>query len=134
VEGWKVEVPQYLSTSVRGGGSQGRRRHHRQNRGHDEWAGPGSARAARPIAERVPELRLDQHEIEWTTLDDGHEALLVDGGGIDGGSGTFFANAGDDLHAVGSMDPLVPGCVGCIVIQPDGSRQLARVVPDPLAE
>jgi hypothetical protein len=32
------------------------------------------------------------------------------------------------------MDPLVPGCVGCIVIQPDGSRQLARVVPDPLAE
>jgi hypothetical protein len=86
------------------------------------------------IAERVPELRLDQHEIERTTLDDGHEALLVDGGGIDGGSGTFFANAGDDLHAVGSMDPLVPGCVGCIVIQPDGSRQLARVVPDPLAE
>ena len=36
------------------------------------------------IAERLPELRLDQHEIAWTTLDDGSEALLVDGGGIDG--------------------------------------------------
>jgi hypothetical protein len=85
------------------------------------------------IAERVPELDLDRHSVEWTTLPDGHEALLVDGGGLDGGSGTFFANAGDDLHAVVSMDPLVPGHVGCIVIKADGSRQLARVVPDPLA-
>ena len=54
--------------------------------------------------------------------------------GSTGGSGAFFANAGDDLHAVGSMDPLVPGHVGCIVIRPDGSRQLARVVRDPLSE
>ena len=29
------------------------------------------------------------------------EALLVEGGGIDGGKVTFFANAGDDVHAVG---------------------------------
>jgi hypothetical protein len=27
----------------------------------------------------------------------------VDGGGIDGGNGTFFANYGDDVHAVGSL-------------------------------
>jgi hypothetical protein len=60
--------------------------------------------------------------------------LLVNGGGIDGGDGAYFANAGDDVHAVGSLDPLVPGQVGCIVIRPDGSRYLARVVADPLAE
>jgi hypothetical protein len=60
--------------------------------------------------------------------------LLVDGGGIDGGSATFFANRGVDLHALGTLDPLVPDHVGCIVIQPDGSRYLARVEPDPLVE
>jgi hypothetical protein len=57
----------------------------------------------------------------------------VDGGGIDGGNGTYFANAGDDVHAIGLLDPLVPGHVGCIVIRPDGSRYVARVVADPLA-
>jgi hypothetical protein len=86
------------------------------------------------IAERVPELDLDQQLIEWKTLDDGHEALLVNGGGIDGGDGAFFANAGDDVHVVGSLAPLVEGHVGCIVIRSDGSRVLARVEPDPLAE
>jgi hypothetical protein len=86
------------------------------------------------IADRVPELDLAQQSVAWTTLDDGHEALLVNGGGIDGGQGAYFANAGDDLHAVGSVAPLIPGHVGCIVIRPDGSRYLARVVPDPLAE
>jgi hypothetical protein len=85
------------------------------------------------INERVPELDLDQNEIEWRTLDDGHEALLVNGGGIDGGDGTFFANHGEDVHVVRSLDPLIPGHVGCIVIRPDGSRYLARAVPDPLA-
>jgi hypothetical protein len=39
------------------------------------------------IADRCPEIKLEQHEVEWTTLDDGHEALLVNGGGIDGGEG-----------------------------------------------
>lgn len=84
------------------------------------------------ITDRV-RLDLDRHEIEWTTLPDGHEALLVDGGGIDGGNGVYFANAGGDVHAVGSLDPLVPGHVGCIVIRPDGSRYIAQVMPDPLA-
>ena len=82
------------------------------------------------IAARVPELDLAQNEVEWTTLDDGHEALLVNGGRIDGGDGAFFDNAGEDVHAVGTLGPLV----GCIVIHPDGSRELARVVPDPLAQ
>jgi hypothetical protein len=86
------------------------------------------------IADRVPELDLAQQSVEWTTLDDGHQALLVNGGGIDGGAGAFFANHGEDVHVVGSLDPLVPGHVGCIVIRPDGSRHLARAVPDPLAK
>jgi hypothetical protein len=86
------------------------------------------------IAERVPEIDLDQQSVEWTSLDDGHEALLVNGGGIDGGDGAFFANYGDDVHAMGLLDPIVPDHVGCIVIRPDGSRYLARAVPDPLAE
>jgi hypothetical protein len=55
------------------------------------------------IAHRVPELDLAQQSVEWTTLDDGSEALLVNGGGIDGGSGAYFANAGADVHAVGSL-------------------------------
>ena len=37
------------------------------------------------IADRVPELDLDAQSVEWTMLDDGCEALLVNGGGIDGG-------------------------------------------------
>jgi hypothetical protein len=87
-----------------------------------------------PIADRVPELDLAQQSVEWTTLPDGYEALLVNGGAIDGGAGAFFANHGDDVHAYGSLDPIIPGHVGCIVIQPDGSRYPARVEPDPLAQ
>lgn len=83
---------------------------------------------------RLPDLDLDQHEVEWRTLPDGAEALLVDGGGIDGGKGVYFANAGDDVHAVGSLAPLIDGYIGCVVIRADGSRRLARVVPDPLAQ
>ncbi len=86
------------------------------------------------IADRIPELRLDQHEIGWTTLPDGHAALLVNGGGVDGGDGAFFANRADDVHVVGSLAPLIPGAVGCVVIKPDGSGVLARAVADPLAQ
>jgi hypothetical protein len=82
------------------------------------------------IERRVPELDLDQNEVEWTTLPDGHEALLVNGGGFDDRGGAFFANYGDDVHAVGT----VPGHVGCVVIHPDGSRELDRVMPDPFAQ
>lgn len=86
------------------------------------------------IAARIPDLDLDQQKVDWMTLDDGAEALLVNGGGLDGGDGAYFANAGEDVHAVGSLAPIVDGCLGCIVIQPDGSRYVARAVPDPLAE
>ena len=85
------------------------------------------------IAERIPWLDLDEQSIEWMTLDDGAEVLLVNGGGFDGGDGAYLANCGEDLHAVGLLDALAPGHIGCIVITPDGSRRLARVVPDPLA-
>ncbi len=37
------------------------------------------------IAERIPELDLEQQSVEWITLEDGHEGLLVNGGGLDGG-------------------------------------------------
>jgi hypothetical protein len=37
------------------------------------------------------------------------------------------------VHAFGTLAPIVPGFFGCIVIGPDGSRHLARAVPDPLA-
>ncbi len=81
-----------------------------------------------------PSSTSTQQSVEWTTLDDGHEALLVNGGGIDGGAGAYFANAGDDVHAVGSLAPIIDGYIGCIVIKADGSRYVARAVPDPLAE
>jgi hypothetical protein len=86
------------------------------------------------IAERVPELDLNEQTVEWTTLDDGDEALLVNGGGFDGGDGSFLVNAGNDMHAIGSLAPIIEGHIGCIVIRPDGSRHLARAMADPLAE
>ncbi len=61
------------------------------------------------LADRVPELDLDEHEIDWTTHDDGAEALLVDGAGFDGGDGAFLVNYGDDVHVIGSLAPLIPG-------------------------
>jgi hypothetical protein len=85
------------------------------------------------IAERMPELDLKRHSIEWTEMpDNGAQGLLVDGGGIDGGNGFTFVNHGEDIHAVGPTAPLIPGYVGCVVIGPDGSRRLAHVMPDPL--
>lgn len=63
------------------------------------------------IADRVPELDLDQNEVEWMTLDDGHEALLVNGARLRWWPRWVFASAGDDLHVVGSLDPIVPGSV-----------------------
>lgn len=59
-------------------------------------------------------------------LPGGHEVLLVNGGGIDGGDGAYFANAGADLHVVGSVARLIPGHVGCIVIRPDRPRACSR--------
>jgi hypothetical protein len=44
--------------------------------------------------------------------------LLVDGGGMYGGSGAYFANAGPDFHVFGRLAPLVPGCLGVVVIRP----------------
>lgn len=84
------------------------------------------------IEHRLPGLHLDKHSVEWTTLPDGSEALVVDGGGFDGGNGCFFANHGPDLHVIGTLDQIVDDHIGCIVIKPDGSRYVARAVPDPL--
>ena len=60
------------------------------------------------IVDPLPELDLAQQSVEGTTLDDGHEALLVNGGWIDGGKGAYFANAGEDVHAVGSLAAIIP--------------------------
>lgn len=47
--------------------------------------------------------------------------MLVDGGGIDGGNGVFFANSGDDVHAVCPI-PMLKS-IGAIVIDADGKRR-----------
>jgi hypothetical protein len=66
--------------------------------------------------------------------DDGSQALLIDGGGLDGGNGFTIASHSDDLHAIGSTAPLFPGFISCVVIPPDGSRRMAGVMPHPLAK
>ena len=38
-----------------------------------------------------------------------------------------------DADRLLSLDRIAD-CIGCIVISPDGSRYLARAVPDPLAK
>jgi hypothetical protein len=87
------------------------------------------------LEQRVPDLDLSQRSVEWGTWpDDGSPALLIDGGGIDGGDGMTFGNVGEDVHAIGSTALLVPGTIGCVVIKPDGTQVLARVQPDPLAQ
>ena len=57
-------------------------------------------------------------------MPDGVEALIVNGGGFDGGDGASFTNCGEDVHVVGIMAPLIEGHLGCVVIRPDGSRYL----------
>jgi hypothetical protein len=80
------------------------------------------------LADRVPELDLNRNEIEWRTLDDGHEALLVNGGGIDGGDGAYFANAGQDVHAVGSPAPFA--AAGLLILC-ESDSQMDAVAPKP---
>jgi hypothetical protein len=84
------------------------------------------------IAGRLPDLDLDGHEVAWHQLPDGSQALLVDGGGLDGGEGMYLANAGEDIHVVGPI-PAIKS-IGAIVVKPDGTRVLAQVTPDPLAD
>jgi hypothetical protein len=87
------------------------------------------------ITQRVPDLDLGKHSVEWMTLSTtARRRCSVDGGGIDGGPGAYSADAGDDVDVVGSLSPLVEGWLGCIVIRPDGTRVLAHVELDPLAE
>lgn len=39
-----------------------------------------------------------------------------------------FANAGNYLLAAGSLAPLIPGAIGCIVIKPDGTRGNSKIL------
>ncbi len=79
------------------------------------------------LAERMPELDLEHRSLEWIEMPDGAQGLAVDGGGFAGdGTGYTFANAGEDVHAIGPTAPLIPGGIGCIVIRPDGTRFLAH--------
>jgi SnoaL-like domain len=64
---------------------------------------PGPAKGPR-VQIRPPRLRRDL----------GSGALLVNGGGIDGGDGASFANHGEDVHVVVSLAPFVPGHFGCM--------------------
>lgn len=86
------------------------------------------------LEERMPGLDVGQHEVEWTKVPDGAEAVVVEGGGFDGGTGYFIANAGNDLHVVGTMAPLIPGKIGLVAIHPDGIRELLRVIEDPIGD
>jgi hypothetical protein len=79
------------------------------------------------IEKRAPEIKLEKYELSWGTLEDGY-------GGSVARCGEYFANYGEYLHAYGSLAPIIGGCIGCIVIKPDGSRYVAQAVPDPLAE
>lgn len=57
---------------------------------------------------------------------------MVDGGGFDGGNGYYIANAGNDLHVIGTMAPMIPGRIGLVAIHADGTRELLRVIEDPI--
>ena len=65
---------------------------------------------------------------------DGAQALLVDGGGVDGGQGMMLCNHAADVHALGSFAPLAAGTVGVLAIRPDGTRIVLQVMADPLAQ
>lgn len=56
---------------------------------------------------------------------------MIDGGGFDGGNGYFIANAGDDLHVMGTMAPMISRAIGLVAIHADGARELVRVIEDP---
>lgn len=53
--------------------------------------------------------------------------------GLDGGDGAYFASAGEDVHAVGSL-ARSSRATSAIVIRPDGERYLSHAEPDPVAE
>jgi hypothetical protein len=53
----------------------------------------------------MPEIDLDRQTVEWTTLDDGSEALLVNGGGIDGGNARAIQEEHRTHHGCGRLLP-----------------------------
>jgi hypothetical protein len=70
------------------------------------------------IEKRLPELKLSEHSIEWTTLPadaGGNEALVVDGGGFDGENGMYLSNCGADVHIVGPIAGT--GLIGCLALK-----------------
>ena len=88
-----------------------------------------------PRARPLCQLDLDRERVEWRTLPDGGEALFVNLDAATGdGDGAYFACHNDELHAVGSLAPLIEGAIGLIAIKPDHTRQLVHVQPDPLAQ
>jgi hypothetical protein len=95
-------------------------------------AQPGSAL---PLGGRGPRFKSGRPDSYNYSVRLRHTAtdLLLDAGGFDGGNGFTLASHGEDVHAIGPTSPQTPGYIGCAVIGPDGSRRLARVVPDPLA-
>jgi transposase len=86
-----------------------------------------------PSATSEPsQLDLARERVEWRTLLDSGEALFVNLDAATGdGDGAYFACHNDDLHAVGSLAPLIEGAIGLIAIKPDHTRQL-RPRPTPI--
>jgi hypothetical protein len=52
------------------------------------------------IADRLPEINLDEHEVAWHQLPDGAPALLVDGGGmVDDPRSPILVSVGSDRES-----------------------------------
>ena len=62
-----------------------------------------------PIAERVPELDLRQHSVEWTEMpDDGSHALMING---DGSTATTASRSPEELLRTSRSLRSAPGCM-----------------------
>jgi hypothetical protein len=78
--------------------------------------------------------QIDADHEGWTRLAHGSEALLVDGGGIDGSTGYFIANApdgSDNLHVIGPTAPPMPGKIGAIAIHAASNPLASPTDPRP---
>jgi hypothetical protein len=73
-----------------------------------------------------PSLTSKRTRSPGRTLRDGHQALLINGGGFDGGDGAYFANAGQDVHAVREPGPVGGGlvCSSFVKATPKWTRSL----------
>lgn len=73
------------------------------------------------IEGHFPNIGLNERICDWTEVENGKLALMVD-------QAVLFTSLGDDLVMTGEI---APGQVGCVRITPDRKRRLAAFTPDP---